>query len=93
MKKNVTLRKALTDKQYFGGQLDGDSWAPWRALLIAIIGEELTPDELAIFQAVTNRQSAPTEPVREFVGVRRSSRGEISHYGRFNGLYRHMRRS
>jgi hypothetical protein len=69
MKKIITLRQALSDPQYFGGQLDGDSWAPWRALLLAIMGEELTPDELTIFTAVTNRQSAPAEPVREFIGV------------------------
>jgi hypothetical protein len=38
MKKIVTLRQALSDPQYFGGQLDGDSWALWRALLLAIMG-------------------------------------------------------
>jgi hypothetical protein len=69
MKKIVTLRQALAAKQYFGGQLDGDSWAAWRVLLLAIMGEELTADELVIFQAITNRQKAPAEPVREFTGV------------------------
>jgi hypothetical protein len=68
MKKIVTLRQALTDKQYFGRQLEGESWAPWRSLLLAIMGEELTPDELILFTALTGRLRAPLEPVREFAG-------------------------
>jgi hypothetical protein len=69
MKKIVSLRQALTDRQYFGGQLDGPSWAPWRALLLAIMGEPLMPDELAIFTSITGRLKAPTEPVREAVAA------------------------
>ena len=46
MRKIVTLRQALTDTAYFGGQLSGDSWARWRVLLLAILGEPLEPDEL-----------------------------------------------
>ena len=93
MKKIITLRQALTDKAYFGGQLDGPSWAPWRALLLAIMGEELTPDELAIFTSITNRQSAPTEPVREFTGVHSSARRQEPRDGRPDILYRDLRRS
>jgi hypothetical protein len=74
MKKIITLRQALDDKQYFGGQLEGESWAPWRALLLAIMGEELTPDELTIFTTLTGRPTAPAEPVREFAGVHRQER-------------------
>jgi hypothetical protein len=69
MRKIVTLRQALDDKQYFGGQLDGPSWAPWRSLLLAIMGEELTSDELVMFTMLTERPRAPLEPVREFCGV------------------------
>jgi hypothetical protein len=69
MKKIVTLRQALDDRQYFGGQLVGESWAPWRSLLLAIMGEELSPGELTLFQALTGRQRAPLEPVREFAGI------------------------
>ena len=50
-------------------EADGPSWAPWRALLIAIMGEPLTPDELTIFTTLTGRQRAPLEPVREFAGI------------------------
>jgi hypothetical protein len=69
VKKIVTLRQALDDKQYFGGQLEGPSWAPWRSLLLAIMGEELSADELVLFTMLTERQRAPLEPVREFAGV------------------------
>lgn len=69
MNKIVTLRQALSDNQYFGEQLAGESWAAWRPLMYAIMGEPLEPDELAIFERLTQRPSAPAEPVREFVGV------------------------
>jgi hypothetical protein len=63
------MRAALTDPRYFGEALAGDSWANWRVLLIAIAGEALNPDELAVFKALTNRQKAPAEPVAEFWGI------------------------
>jgi hypothetical protein len=69
MKKIISLRQALDDPQYFGGQLAGPSWLPWRALLLAIMGESLTPDELTLFESLTGRLLAPLEPVREFAGV------------------------
>ena len=69
MRKIVTLRQALTDTAYFGEQLSGDSWARWRVLLLAILGELLEPAELAIFTELTGRPTAPTEPVREFAGI------------------------
>jgi hypothetical protein len=69
MRKIVTLRQALTDTAYFGGQLEGSSWLPWRALLLSIMGEELTSDELTLFTSLTGRLQAPLEPVREFAGV------------------------
>jgi hypothetical protein len=60
------MREALNRADLFGGQLAGPSWAPWRATLLAIVGEPLEPDELALLQAVTGRQQSPQEPVREF---------------------------
>jgi hypothetical protein len=59
MKKIISLRQALSDRQYFGGQLDGDSWANWRALLLAIAGEPLEPDEMQVFTSLTKRRRAP----------------------------------
>lgn len=65
----VSLRQALTDPDYFGDQLAGDSWSAWRPLMLAIMGEPLEPEELAVFERLTGRPEAPGGPVREFVGV------------------------
>jgi hypothetical protein len=62
MKKTMTMREALASRHYFGGYLVGESWAAWRALLIAIMGE-------ALFAALTGREREPGEIVREFWGV------------------------
>jgi hypothetical protein len=47
------------DPDYFGRQLAGESWAKWRAMLLAIAGEPLEPDEARIFTSLTRRQRAP----------------------------------
>lgn len=65
----MTLRKALTDPALLGNQLQGDSWLPWRTLLIAAMGEALTDDERAVFKALTGRDREPLQRVEEFVGV------------------------
>lgn len=69
MKPIVSLRQALSDRSYFGGQLDGPSWANWRPLLYAILGEELSYEEIARFKSLTGRPTAPARPPREFAGV------------------------
>jgi hypothetical protein len=56
MKPLVTMRQALRDQQLLGGVMQGDSWAIWRALLIAAMGEKLNAKERAIFQSVTGRR-------------------------------------
>jgi hypothetical protein len=65
MKPLVTLRKAFADKQLLGGILAGDSWQPWRALLIAAMGEKLTAAERVLFQGLTGRPEEPRERVEE----------------------------
>src|SRR6202035_1902427 len=55
-------------RSYFGGQLDGESWANWRPLLFTILGEPLTPDELIRFEALTGRPAVPAKRPREFIG-------------------------
>ena len=42
MKSLVTLRKSFKDKGLLSHVLKGDSWEPWRVLLIAAMGEALT---------------------------------------------------
>ena len=51
----VTIRDVMTDKQLFGDQFGGDSFAAWRALLAAFYGLELTDDERNILEAITGR--------------------------------------
>jgi hypothetical protein len=66
LRKIVTMREALADPRYFGLLLVGDSWAAWRTLLIAIVGEHLTDDERVVFKALTGRNIEPGEPCSEF---------------------------
>jgi hypothetical protein len=69
MKPKISLRKALADKQLLGGAIPGDTWSPWRILLIAAMGEELTEDERVVFKQLTGREREPLQQVEEFVGV------------------------
>jgi hypothetical protein len=69
MRKLISMREALASDGYFGRLLAGDSWAAWRALLIAIVGEELTEAERIIFTALTGREREPLEPCEEFWAV------------------------
>ena len=52
MKALFTLRDALSEPRLLGGGagLGGDSWAAWRAILLASVGEPLTEAEAATFQ-------------------------------------------
>jgi hypothetical protein len=70
------MREALADSQLLGGVMVGESWAIWRALLIAAMGEKLNDNERAIFQSVTGRPAAPRDRVEEFwvVAGRRSGK-------------------
>jgi hypothetical protein len=69
MKKIVSMRRALEDKNLLGSILAGDSWLVWRVLLIALMGEELTEAERVIFRERTLRDREPLQPVEEFWGV------------------------
>lgn len=61
----LTLRRALEDPVWLGEMLGGPTFKVMRTLLIAAMGEPLTPDELPIFTQLTQRTEAPTEPVEE----------------------------
>lgn len=69
MKQIVSMREALEDPRLLGGAIPGESWLPWRALLIASMGEALTDEEREVFSAITGRESEPLERVEEFWGV------------------------
>ena len=69
LRKLVSMREALEDPAYFGGLLPGESWRPWRVLLIAIVGEALTDEERITFESLTGRAREPLELVEEFWAV------------------------
>ncbi len=69
MKPLVTMRRALEDPDLFGALLPGESWASWRVLLIALMGEPLTDDERETFAALTGREKEPLERVEEFWAI------------------------
>jgi hypothetical protein len=53
MKPLVSMRAALGDDELLGKALPGPSWASWRVLLVAIMGEPLLDEERAIFAELT----------------------------------------
>src|SRR4051794_19786408 len=65
MKRLFTMRQALEDQNLFAKIFAGDSWAHWRALLIASQGEPLKPAERDLFRQITGREREPDEPVHE----------------------------
>ncbi|WP_194943583.1 hypothetical protein [Brevundimonas sp. SPF441] len=69
MKPLVSMREALTDPNLLGGAIEGDSWLPWRTLLIAAMGEPLNQEERTIYTALTQRDLEPLEQVEELWGI------------------------
>ena len=69
MKPQITLRKALADPALLGDALSGDSWATWRILLIAAMGEPLNDSERATFKQLTGREREPGQRVDELEAV------------------------
>lgn len=69
MKPITTMRAALEDPHIFGTILPGDSWAAWRVLLIAVMGEELTESERKIFRELTGRDYEPGERCEELWAI------------------------
>jgi hypothetical protein len=69
MKPKVSLRRALADPKLLGDALPGPSWATWRTLLIACMGEVLTPDERAVFSKLTGRDREPGEMIETLLVV------------------------
>jgi hypothetical protein len=69
MTPTVSLRRALSDPRLLGNALKGESWRPWRTLLIAAMGERLTDDERVLFEDLTGRKHEPLQRVDEFAAV------------------------
>jgi hypothetical protein len=62
-------RGFLADPNLLGHALSGDSWVPWRTLLIAAMGEPLTEDERELFRQLTGRDHEPGQRVDQLVSV------------------------
>jgi phage terminase large subunit-like protein len=69
MTPSITLRRALADPKLLGGALSGESWAAWRVLLIAAMGEALNNNEREIFRKLTGRAREPGRRVEELAAV------------------------
>jgi hypothetical protein len=65
----MSMRAALDHPGIFGTILPGASWASWRVLLIASMGEELTEPERAVFLELTGRDHEPGERVEELWAI------------------------
>jgi hypothetical protein len=96
MKKLISAREAFESPIYLGEHLGGYSWIAWKILLIAFLGERLTPDERSIYEGLTGRPMEPGEPAREFwaiVGRRGGKSRAISALGVYLAAfcdYRHI---
>ena len=60
----VSMRQALSDN-LLGAVMRGDSWRPWKVLLIALMGEALDDGERATFTRFTGRECEPLERCKE----------------------------
>src|SRR4051794_34972269 len=72
IKRLSTMRTALSSPEYLGGDdlLGGDTWMPWRPILIAALGEPLLPAERKLFTELTGgREREPGEPVEELWAI------------------------
>ncbi len=59
----MNILAALDDRNLLGASIrDAESWKPWRALLAAAFGLELSADELALYRQCTGRAVAPSAP-------------------------------
>ena len=65
MTPKVTLRQALEDEALLGSALAGPTWTAWRSILLATMGEPLTPEELETFTKFTGRTVSPSQRVDE----------------------------
>jgi len=65
----VSMRRALEDPDLFGAILAGPSWATWRVVLIAGMGEALTDEERETWAALTGREREPGERAEELWAI------------------------
>lgn len=80
MKKLFSMREALSDDKLLARALPGPSWAAWRVLLIACMGERLTASERKVFKRLTGRNREPGAIVETLLVVagRRSGKSRAA---------------
>jgi hypothetical protein len=73
------ILQAINDKKVFGPHFKGDTWDAWFAFLAALFAQPMTPEQLALYQQCTGRNTPPTTPCREawLVCGRRSGKSFI----------------
>jgi hypothetical protein len=69
MKPLFSMRQALSDAALLADAMKGESWAGWRVLLIASVGEELTDDERVAFKVLTGRDHEPGRMIDTWLTV------------------------
>jgi hypothetical protein len=69
MKPLFSMRQALSDASLLADAMKGESWAGWRVLLIASVGEELTDDERVAFKTLTGRDHEPGRMIDTWLTV------------------------
>jgi hypothetical protein len=69
MKPLFTMRQALADKALLADAMKGESWAGWRILLTAAVGEELSEGERLIFKSFTGRDHEPNAMIDTWLTV------------------------
>jgi hypothetical protein len=88
MKPLVSMRAALNDPDLLGTLLLGETWEPWRIILIAANGEPLDERERAIFTQLTGRAHEPLTPAEElhaYVGRRSGKTKAVATLAIFRG--------
>ena len=76
MRPKFSMRRALKDPALLGSDLARESWRLWRVMLIAAMGESLSPSERKLFAKFTGREREPGQRVQEacFVVGRRGGK-------------------
>jgi len=86
---SVTILEALDDPKLFGPHFEGSTWAPWKALLRAILALPLSDTDTELLRAATGRQ-APRRALSRGLGRRGSPLRQESDCGRGGDLDRRL---
>ncbi len=83
----VTMREALADPDLLGSAMPDASWEAWRVILIAVVGEELTPSERRVWKRFTGRSREPGVQAEEAVWIAGRRSGKTKALGTLASYY------